>query len=57
MIAMIFFASNFRGAFSITTSENEFQDLILGVAQGVVSKQEIARFFRKHSESYKKKKF
>lgn len=53
MIAMIFFASNFRGAFSIVTYENEFLDLILGVAQGVVSKQEIARFFRKHSESYK----
>lgn len=57
MIAMIFFASNFRGLFSIVTSENEYQDLILGVAQGVISKKEIARFFRQHSESYKKKKF
>jgi death on curing protein len=56
MIAMIFFAANFRGAFSIITSENEYQDLILGVARGVISKKEIARFFRQHSESYKSKK-
>jgi death-on-curing protein len=57
MIAMIFFVSNFRGTFTIITSENEYQDLILGVAQGVISKKEIARFFRQHSESYKKKTF
>jgi death-on-curing protein len=47
MIAMVFFASNFQGAFTIF--ENDYQDLILGVAQGVVSKKEIARFFREHS--------
>lgn len=57
MIAMIFFVSNFRGVFSIITSENDYQDLILGVAQGVISKKEIAQFFRQHSESHKRKKF
>lgn len=39
------------------TSGNEYQDLILGVARGVISKKEIARFFRQNSESYKKKRF
>lgn len=57
MIAMIFFTSNFRGTFTIITSEGDYQDLILGVAQGMISKKEIARFFRQHSEGSKRKKF
>lgn len=44
MIAMVFLASNFKGAFFIL--EAEYQDLILGVAQGAVTKKEIAKFFR-----------
>lgn len=55
MVAMIFFASNFRGSFFIL--EQDYQDLILGIAQGIVSKREIARFFRQHSESDKNQKF
>lgn len=45
MVAMVFFATNFHGAFTI--SDSEYQDLILGVASGTVSKKEIAKFFRK----------
>ncbi len=45
MVAMVFFASNFSGHFSVF--DPEYQDLILGVAQGTVSKKEIALFFRK----------
>lgn len=44
MVAMVFFSSNFKGAFSIFDAE--YQDLILGVAQGLVTKKEIAKFFR-----------
>jgi death-on-curing protein len=44
MTAMVFFASNFQGAFCILNAE--YQDLILGVAQGFVTKKEIAKFFR-----------
>lgn len=51
MIAMVFFASNFHGSFSIF--ENDYQDMILGVAQGSVSKKEIASFFRKNSQHKK----
>ena len=54
MVAMIFFASNFHGEFFI--HENDYQTLILGVAQGVISKKEIARFFRANSKPYKRKK-
>jgi death-on-curing protein len=53
MIAMVFFASNFRGEFTIF--ENNYQDLILGVAQGVISKKEIARFFRQNSKNSNEK--
>lgn len=45
MVAMVFFASNFSCHFSVF--DPEYQDLILGVAQGTVSKKEIALFFRK----------
>jgi len=44
MVAMVFFASNFRGGFTIFDAE--YQDLILGVAKGIVSKKEIAKFFK-----------
>lgn len=44
MTAMVFFASNFQGSFCIY--EAEYQDLILGVAQGLITKKEIAKFFR-----------
>ena len=44
MIAMVFFASNFHGGFTIFDAE--YQELILGVAAGTVSKKEIAKFFR-----------
>lgn len=44
MTAMVFFASNFKNAFCIF--EADYQDLILGVAQGSVSKKQIAKFFR-----------
>jgi death on curing protein len=44
MIAMVFFASNGKKKFAI--SDGEYQELILGVAQGMVTKKEIATFFR-----------
>lgn len=44
MVAMVFFASNFHSAFTIF--DLEYQDLILGVVNGTVSKKEIAKFFR-----------
>lgn len=44
MVAMVFFASNLHGSFAIFDSE--YQDLILGVAKGIVSKKEIATFFK-----------
>ena len=53
MIAMVFFASNFHGAFTIYG--HEYQDLILGVAEGKISKKEIAQFFRKNSRSVHEK--
>ena len=45
MTSMVFFSTNFKSPFSI--SDSEYQNLILGVAQGSVSKKEIAKFFRK----------
>ncbi len=47
MVAMVFFVSNFNGNFSIL--DQTYQDLILGVAQGLVSKKEIAQFFRRQA--------
>jgi hypothetical protein len=44
MIAMDFIASNSKEGFCI--SEVEYQKLILDVAQGAVTKKEIAAFFR-----------
>lgn len=44
MVALDFFTTNFQGAFAILDSE--YQDLILGVAKGRISKKEIAKFFR-----------
>ncbi len=44
MTALVFFASNFKGGFGF--SDCDYQDLILKVAQGSVSKKEIAQFFR-----------
>jgi death-on-curing protein len=44
MVAMVFFASNFHGSFTIL--DLAYQDLILGVANGTISKKEIAKFFR-----------
>jgi death-on-curing protein len=46
MIAMVFLSSNFQGRLSI--SDEKYQDLIIGVAQGIVSKKEISRFFRRN---------
>lgn len=44
MIALVFFSSNCKKDFSI--SDVEYQKVILGVAQGNISKKEIAKFFR-----------
>ncbi len=44
MIAMVFFASNYKKTFAIP--DIEYQELILRVAQGLVTKKEIAKFFR-----------
>ena len=44
MAAMIFFAWNCKKAFTIFDAE--YQEIILGTAQGIVSKKEIAKFFR-----------
>lgn len=44
MTALVFFSSNFKGGFGF--DNQEYQDLILKVAQGAVSKKEIAKFFR-----------
>lgn len=44
MTALIFFAANFKRTFSF--GNDEYQDLILRIAQGSVSKKEIAKFFR-----------
>jgi len=53
MAAMVFFASNFSGTFYIL--DIDYQDLILRIAKGMVSKKEIAQFFRKHSKLSKRK--
>lgn len=45
MIAMVFFATNFKKSWSIV--DDDYQGLILAVAQGVITKKEIATFFRK----------
>jgi death-on-curing protein len=50
MTAMIFFASNYKKEFTIF--DIEYQELILRVAQGMVTKKEIAKFFR--NSQYKK---
>ncbi len=44
MTALIFFSSNYKGAFTII--DPEYQDLILEIAKGSISKKEIAKFFR-----------
>lgn len=44
MTALVFFSSNFKGKFAF--SDDEYQDLILQVAQGSSSKKEIANFFQ-----------
>lgn len=44
MTAMVFFASNYKKSFTIFDAE--YQEIILGVAQGIVTKKEIAKFFR-----------
>lgn len=44
MTAMVFFASNCKKGF--TLSDAEYQKIILEVAQGLVKKKEIAKFFR-----------
>ncbi len=44
MTALVFFSSNFKGPFTIF--DYEYQNLILEVAQGMVSKKTIAQFFR-----------
>ncbi len=44
MTAMVFFASNCKKGFTIFDAE--YQELILRVAQGMVTKKEIAKFFR-----------
>jgi death-on-curing protein len=43
--ALAFLASNAKGGFGFCC-DDEYQDLIVGVAQGRISKKEIARFFR-----------
>ncbi len=44
MVAMVFFASNFKDAFCIF--DEDCQSLILDVAQGAATKKQIAKFFR-----------
>ena len=44
MISMVFLSLNLPGGLKILDSE--YQELILNVAKGTVSKKEIARFFR-----------
>ncbi len=44
MVALVFFASNCKKGFTIL--DEEYQAIILGVAQGAVTKKEIAKFFR-----------
>ncbi len=51
MTAMIFFASNSKKDFTIVDAD--YQELILGVAKGMVMKKEIAAFFRKSQHKSK----
>ena len=44
MAAMVFFASNCKKEFTIFDAE--YQEIILGVAKGIIKKKEIAKFFR-----------
>jgi len=44
MTAMVFFASNYKRGFTIFGAE--YQEVILRIAQGMVTKKEIAHFFR-----------
>ena len=44
MAAMIFFALNCKKGFTIFDAE--YQEIILGVAQGFITKKRIAKFFR-----------
>ncbi len=44
MVAMVFLASNFKKQFHI--NDEEYQEIILGIARGSVAKKEIAKFFR-----------
>lgn len=52
MVALVFFASNFQAGFLII--DQEYQDLILGIAKGLVSKKEIAKFFKDSTDKNKK---
>lgn len=47
MVAMVFFSANFKGRIFIP--DMECQEIILGIAQGMITKKEIAKFFRKSS--------
>lgn len=49
MTSLVFFATNYKGTISI--NDDAFQELILGIAQGVVTKKEIAKFFRNSTRS------
>ena len=44
MVALIFFVSNYKK--KPTILDAGYQEIILGVAQGMVTKKEIAKFFR-----------
>lgn len=43
MIAMVFLASNYKKDFIIF--DEEYQEIILGIAKGIIKKKEIAKFF------------
>lgn len=49
MTSIVFFATNYKETISI--NDDAFQELILGIAQGVVTKKEIAKFFRNSTRS------
>ncbi len=49
MTSIVFFTTNYKGTFSI--NDDAYQELILGVAQGIVTKKEIAKFFRNSTHS------
>ncbi len=44
MIAMVFLASNYKNGLLIF--DEEYQEIILGTAKGIIMKKEIAKFFR-----------